>query len=234
MDGQETKNEGYSQSEEKSLAIAFHDSLKENAFSCCCDLAEVGIDAIMNDGILKEVPLLSTVIGFYKIGSGIKERHTIKKLSVFLGEIGKGIVDEQKLLEYQRKFQDDEKKRTKEIERLLVLIDRYTDYDKPKSLAKLYMAYLRERLSWDELVKYAEVLDRFLPNDFEQLSKGNQHGIHCSEASDSLLRLVSLGLMVEHSIGSNVVDSTLIMADPEIKDYDVSIFGNKLVEILNT
>lgn len=148
--------------EEKSLSIAFADSLTEESISCVSDYLEIGLDAVMDDGILKDIPIVSTAIALYKIGSSIKERHNLKKLLVFLNELNNGILDEQKRKEYQQKFQSNEKFRNQEIEYLLVLIDRYISYDKPQLLAKLYLAYLDGIIIWEELTMYAEVVDRLL------------------------------------------------------------------------
>ena len=65
---------------EKSLSISFADSLTDNAISCISNYAEIGLDAVMDDGILKDIPIVSTAIAIYKIGSSIKERHNLKKL----------------------------------------------------------------------------------------------------------------------------------------------------------
>ena len=51
--------------------------------------------------------------------------------------------------------------RNQELEYIMVLIDHYISYDKPDMLAKLYLAYFREDILWQEL--YAEVIDQFLP-----------------------------------------------------------------------
>ena len=123
---------------ENSLSVAVGDSLKEESIACINDLAEVGLDAIMDDGILKDIPILSTAVAVYKIGSSIKERNNLKKLIIFLNALNHGILNEQKRNEYQQKFKSNEKFRNQEIEYLLVLIDRYISYDKPQLLAKLY------------------------------------------------------------------------------------------------
>ncbi len=81
---------------EKSLSIAFGDSLKEESLSCIGDLVEAGLDAFMKEGLLKEIPIISTAISLYKIGDNILERYNYKKLVVFLNEINNGIVDNQK------------------------------------------------------------------------------------------------------------------------------------------
>ena len=95
---------------EKSLSISFADSLAEESIACISGYAEIGLDAVMEDGILKDIPIISTAISLYKIGSSIKERHDLKKLLIFLNEINNGIIDEEKRQEYQNKFQSNEKR----------------------------------------------------------------------------------------------------------------------------
>ena len=102
-------------------------------------------------------------------------------------------------------------------------------------LAKLYLAYLDGTLLWSELTKYAEVIDRFLVGDLKELQKGAQYDVHYQNASDALLRLASLGLIVEHSKGINF-DNTcgnLSLPDFQQKDYEITMFGDKLIAILS-
>ena len=220
--------------EEKSLSIAFADSLKEESIACIGEYAEIGLDAVMEDGVLRDIPIVSTAIALYKIGNSIKERYNLKKLLVFLNEINNGIVDEEKRADYQQKFQSNEKFRNQEIEYLLVLIDRYINYDKPRMLAKLYLAYLNDIIDWQELTVYAEVVDRFLPGDLQELQNGSQYNVHYQKASDSLLRLVAMGFMVEHLKGANFDNTcgSLSLPDLQQKDYEITVFGRKLIEIL--
>ena len=48
--------------QEKSLSVSFGESLKENATGIVSDFAELGLDAVMEDGILKDVPIVSTAV----------------------------------------------------------------------------------------------------------------------------------------------------------------------------
>lgn len=221
--------------EEKSLSIAFADSLKEESIACIGEYAEIGLDAIKEDGVLKDIPIVSTAIALYKIGNSIKERHNLKKLLIFLNEINNGIADEEKRKDYQYKFQNNDNFRNREIEYLLVLIDRYISYDKPKMLAKLYLSYLDGTISWEELTKYAEIIDRLLSGDFQELQNGSQYDVNYKKVSDALLRLVSLGLVVEHSKGVrfNNTCGSLSLPDLQEKDYEITAFGKKMIEILS-
>lgn len=228
---------------EKSLSIAFADSLKDETMSCISEYAEFGLDAVMEDGILKDIPIVSTAIALYKIGSSIKERHNLKKLLVFLNELNNGILDEQKRKEYQHKFQSNEKFRNQEIEYLLVLIDRYISYDKPQMLAKLYLAYLDGTIIWEELTMYAEVIDRFLPLDCKFLtSESEAYTTYRNIGVEPILRLVALGLMVEESSNSLWIDdgrggfavttASMERAKSKEKRYKKTEFGEKLATIL--
>lgn len=222
--------------QEKSLSIAFGNSLKEETIACISEYTEIGLDAVMEDGILKDIPIVSTAIALYKIGSSIKERHNLKKLLVFLNEINNGIVDEQKRKEYQQKFQSEKKFRDREIEYLLVLIDRYISYDKPKMLAKLYSSYLRNEIDWVVFSKYAEIVDRFLPDDQEYfLRERALYRTISHPIPDSFIRLSAFGLFQEYMTDISVPTTlgTITIPAKQEKTYKLTEFGEKLQDILN-
>ena len=73
---------------------------KSGASTLLPDITEFALDAVTNDGLLKDFPIVSTVVSIYKIGRTLKERSYIKKLMAFLIEIDKGNVDEEKRNEY--------------------------------------------------------------------------------------------------------------------------------------
>lgn len=219
---------------EKNLSIAFADSLKDEAMSCIGEYAEIGLDAVMEDGILKNIPIVSTAIALYKIGSSIKERHNLKKLLVFLNELNNGILDEKKRKEYQQKFQSNEKFRNQEIEYLLVLIDRYISLDKPKILSKLYLSYLDEKIIWNEFVMYATVIDQLFVVDIDLLCSVDLGMIdQDNDHIDSVLRLLSVGI-VSQNVGTQTEhdESTGTLSINDKKGYTFSKFGQKFKNII--
>lgn len=233
--------------DKKSLSVAFGDSLKEESISCIGDLVEVGLDAITADGILKDIPLISTAVAIYKIRDSILERYNMKKLIAFLNEINNGIADEQKREKYQQKFQNNEKFRNQEIEYLLILINRYISYEKPVILAKLYCAYLDERITWREMVAYSETIDLLLTGDIDVLKQQDVAKeisiLNRTLGNESFLRLVSVGLLCEKFDKSGLVEdgqggyamtwNALQKSQKEEKTYVFTEYGAKLVKILN-
>lgn len=228
---------------EKSLSGSFGESLKENSIDIVSDYIELGLDSVLEDGLLKDVPIASTVVALYKIGNSFKERHNLKKLYIFINEINKGIVNEDKLHEYKEKFQANDKYRNQEIEYLLVLLDRYVNYDKPQMLAKLYLAYLDGFIVWEELTMYAEVIDRFLLLDRNTLVSNSEEFItYHNIGAESILRLVALGLLAEESNNSlfeessrggfAVTTSSMSRMKSKERKYKRTEFGQKLAMIL--
>jgi len=53
------------------------------------DLAEIPIDSKIPDKLLKEIPILRTILGIFSVGKSIKEFLFTKKLSIFLTELYK-------------------------------------------------------------------------------------------------------------------------------------------------
>ena len=95
--------------EEQSLALSFGESLTEEVSSIAVEYAELSIDALAEDGLFKDVPIVSTAMAIYRIGKSIRERHHVAKLISFINEINKGILDEQTRQKYKEKFTSNEK-----------------------------------------------------------------------------------------------------------------------------
>ena len=186
--------------DKENLVVSLEDSLTENLFDTVADLTEVGLDAVMDDGVLKEIPLLSTVAGIYKIGHTIKERHTIKQLALFVTELNKGCVDKNKKNRIIEKLNGNQQQSKQEIEYILVVLDSYLEYEKPKMLAKLYMAYLEQRIDWTQFSMYAALLKTLLLQDIKLLTSHNfkESPLVCMQMeSAGWLRLLSAGFVYE-------------------------------------
>lgn len=229
--------------ENNSIAISFGNSLCGDIAGCIQEYAEIGLDAITEDGMLKDIPIVSTAVALYKIGNTIRDRHNLKKLIAFLNGINIGICDENERLNYINEFCSNAKQRNQELEYILVLIDRYISYDKPQMLSKLYLAYLRRLINWPQFTMYAEIVDRFLPGDCINFLSDNEEILTYNNIGNEVfLRLVALGLMVEKSSNSLFVNDgrggfaitaeSMNKFHQEEKVYIRTDFGKTLREIL--
>lgn len=229
--------------DEQSLALSFSNSIAEDISGIVEDYAELGLDALVEDGIFKDIPIVSTAVAIYRIGNSIRERHHVAKLVSFLNEINKRIADEEKRQSYRGKFASNEKFRNQELEYILILIDRYISFDKPQMLAKLYLAYLDGRIIWEEFTMYAEVVDRFLLLDCNTLvSDSEKIIVPRNVGGEAVLRLVALGLMTDITETSAFIRGNngniglsmegLKKATSRNRTYKRTEFGEKLADIL--
>ncbi len=217
------------------LTTSFSQSINENAQSILSEVAEIGIDSILDEGLLKEIPLVSTVISLYKIGTNIHERHYLKKLYVFIEEINNHTANDEEREFYKERIKS---RPNKELEYILILIDRYLDYYKPRILAALYMSYLDYKISRDLFTEYAEIIDRLLMSDFVSLCEFMFHGgINSEEKKNdiaSVLRLQSVGLV--ENIGGipvTIVGGNETAGPSAAFDYKTTDFGKCFISLLN-
>ena len=215
------------------LSLSFSNSLQDGAIECLSDILEVKLDSMLEDGILKDIPFISTAISIYRIGHTIHDRHYLKKLAIFIDQINRGIQDETVRQAYIERFQKNQKSCNQELEYVLILVDRYVGYDKPQMLAKLFLSFLNKEIAWTEFSVYTEVIDRFLPRDAELLCTDLPLRINREkEQADSAARLVSLGLMSERMEWGRFSGGTLDISRETDKRYQMTKFGNKLASIL--
>ncbi len=231
-------------SEDYSLVESFDNSISENIEDIALDVFEMGIDTMLDDEVFKNVPFLSVVYGAYKIGRTVKERHYVKQLANFIYNFNIGIIDTQMRDRIKAKLNKDKKTSKKELEYILLIIDSFISKDNSAMIAKLYLAYSEQKITWLEFTKYAEAIRRFFPGDYEALKSNWKYDIYENRNSDDIFRLVGLGLVAEanwmnsyrHTPNPYVEKSALIIPDnkndEKNKTFIRTEFGSKLVDIL--
>ena len=66
---------------QKGLSESFIKSIGNDGVNLINSLLEAGLDSIMEDGILKDIPFVSTAVALYKIGNTIIDRHIKENIS---------------------------------------------------------------------------------------------------------------------------------------------------------
>lgn len=180
------------------LVPQFKDSLFQNIEDIGEDYVEIGIDSIMTNEILKEIPIVKTIFSGSKIVSTVYERNMIKNLYIFIKELNAGNIDENKKKKYQDKINSNSQIAEKELGRILILLNQYVDNEKAVILAKLFKSYINEILSWNEFCEYSEIVNRMFIQDIVLLERiRNQNIDLMSNKADEFRveRLYSLGLI---------------------------------------
>jgi len=123
------------------------------------DFAELAIDGLLIDGILKEIPIISTVRNIWKTTVTINNALLVRKIISFLHEFDKTKLAEREA--FLHKLEGDPQYKQKVGESIIALLDRLDDHiEKPIIIAKLFSSYIREEISYSSFLWLATAVER--------------------------------------------------------------------------
>lgn len=136
--------------------------LSSEAANLAQDYSEIALDSILKDGVLKDLPIIGTVLGLYKMGYSIKERHTIKKILTFLNCMNDISGDE------KEKFVErlnDEDKNGELFEKLLITLDRLDETIKAEMIGNLFRMYIMDVFDRQMFLRCSNIVERAFVSD---------------------------------------------------------------------
>lgn len=121
------------------------------------EIGEVALDELLADGLLREVPVLSSLVGLTKAGVQIANYLLIRKILRFLYHLED--VSEEKRTQFV-----DQLRRSgtlKQVgEQLLLLLHRLDDMQKPELVGRVFRAYLEGRIDHRTYRRLCTAVDR--------------------------------------------------------------------------
>ncbi len=135
------------------------------------DLLEVALDHILDESIIKDIPIVRTIVGIYKATASIRDRALVKKLVNFLSSLS--AVSQEVRQQFRARMNVDEKFKCKVGEKLLLIIERLDDMGKPSLVALAFQAYMEEYIDFDMFQRLACAIDKsFYPDLMSLKSSG--------------------------------------------------------------
>ena len=221
---------------EYELVDSWSESLiRSDVESIITNISEVCLDAVLEDGIVKDITFISSIVSLYKIGHTLKERWYVKKLIVFLDGIRKGIADESERQQYLGRIAKNKKVFQKELEYVLMLLDRINSEIKVQYITKLYLAFIKGVIDWAQFLHFSEVVDRILSGDAEFLRNNSLEDTNRDKLADcAMLRLQGLGLVKPvFKAGAYDINGNVIATMNQDK-YDLTAFGRLFAKVVLT
>lgn len=176
---------------------SFKDSLFSSSIDTLGDIAEFGIDSLLNEGLFKEFPIVGLLIGVTKTAQNIHDRNLLRQTLNFIKQFNAGNIDEEKLKKYRYEISINSKKEEEELGRLLIILNNIIDLQKSTMLANLFRNYINEKINWFEFCEFSEIVRMLFISDIEYLKK-----IYAGKIKDTtnislypIDRLSSLGLI---------------------------------------
>lgn len=188
---------------EKGLVRSFIDSiLTPEGRDTLVDWAELGLDNLLTNEALRELPLVKTVLGVAKGTLGLRDRFLVQKVGRFLISLGE--VEEEEKQKFLQRLSESERYRTKVMDHLLLLIDRLDDADKANIIGELFKATIREEIAIDTFLKLSAIVETAYISDLQAfmsvpIDDLNYFGFLKSNAMtpEVMKQLASLGLLSE-------------------------------------
>lgn len=150
---------------EISLSMAMKDTISSEHLSLVGDIGEVVLDTTLNDGILKDIPVISTIVGTGKLVANVRDYLFVNKLISFLYPIkDTSASDRIKAIE---QWENDSKYKVRVGETLLGMIDRCDSRLKADWLSRLFYELVLKRQMSDLFMRAEKILSAISVMDMQ-------------------------------------------------------------------
>lgn len=155
---------------------------------------EIGVDALLDSGALKEIPLVNTVMGIFNVAGTVRDQLLATKLLRFLSQLSE--VPQEERTAMVDKLNESTQFAGRAGAAVIEILDRMESEKKPELAARCFAAYARDEISFEELRRILLALERIPSFDIEKLGIFSKAPIEDSQkmGEELLLSFVNAGL----------------------------------------
>lgn len=182
----------------KNIDVSFSEAIRNSDLKeVTIDFAENFMDSIMNEGLVKEIPIIGTLIGVGNLAISLKDRLFLKKILHFLSGINHiSIEQRQNLID---EINESHKEKVKVGEKLIYILDKCDDHITAKYIAQLFCAFIDKRISYSDFLKGSRIIQNLLLADLEYFLRANKSEFHFTARAEEiphedLLPLINVGI----------------------------------------
>lgn len=209
---------------ENGLTDNFEKEIFNTTFNLSQNYAEIAIDTLISDYALKEIPIIKSLVSFYKIQSSIVARHNVKKILIFLNEFHTNEIEPKKLEEFKQKLNNNYKFKNRVFETLLLLNEKFIDTKKSQVLAHLFKALIEKKLTWEEFFNLSYILNNLNPSGYKFLKKSSDKSAHIKMKMNEIMEgeavLISCGIGLKF-------ENDFVLTKTGIKLYELGFEPSK-------
>jgi hypothetical protein len=132
------------------------------------ELGEFEIGALLDEDVLKEIPIIKSVIACRKTWAAIQDQLFLRKVANFLRACPKFTqVEKENFLDKHLKNPKDAKHLGNTI---VLVLDKFDDFDKPAMYTKLFAAHVRVRIDYDNFRRLGAAINSAFVGDLKRIS----------------------------------------------------------------
>lgn len=149
---------------DEDIAVDLINSIATDKFgSIGRDLGEVALDSLLKEGVLRDIPVLNTILALYQAGVEIHHQLFVRKIINFLKELSS--VSPEK----RQKFVKEIEEKREFGETILLLIQRADSLQKPAILGRLLSHHILGNISRQFVTRLSFMVDRVYISDLNYL-----------------------------------------------------------------
>ncbi|MDV2360925.1 hypothetical protein [Vibrio cholerae] len=158
------------------LSKSLEDSLKKDDLSnLAIDLGEVGIDAILEGGVLRDIPILSTIVSSINVIGSVRDALFTKKLISFLSELSDVSVEQRRSM--IESIDNSNEYKIKVGEKLIYIIEKAEDHYASKIIAMFFSEFLSGKITYNQFLKISRIIDSMFIDDFLEFASDSSEPI---------------------------------------------------------
>lgn len=208
------------------------------------EAAEISIDSLLESEVLKNIPIVKTVLGLAKVSLAIRDKYLLKKLFVFIEALNQGNAKPEEIEKRRKAAENNEEWISKEVELITIHLDRLDELEKAQITSAFYSEYINQDISWIQYREYLAIVERVFFQDFIQLLDIYDSVIQYEKVEEYIKAGFDGGVVgkkisklnCDRLIAVGLVQSkiTNLMYNSKIKeDYDLTELGLKFAEVVN-
>ncbi|MDY5021403.1 MAG: hypothetical protein SPE99_03265 [Blautia sp.] len=216
------------------LVPSLRETIFEPTYEITSEYLEMGIDTLFDNEVLRNIPLVSTLSAFCKVGYNLHERYLIKQTIAFIKGFSEGTIPQDKLEKHRVKLESNPKETEKELGRILIILGSQIESNQSQVLGSFYKAYISGAISWQKFCELSEANRRMFIGDYRVLcDTAKNNGLKINDRKlYQIDRLISLGLLQnQNRLGSSIV-ALFETGSKQTKDIIVTSFGKTFYQHL--
>lgn len=148
---------------------AFRDTICNTAVDSLADVAEIGLDSLLADGFIKDIPAIGFLVRMGQGITSIKNVIVAKRILVFVQQVRTNSISDGALQNHIKELDNDPEKFNQELETILDYIDKQVGYIKAKILGNFYHSFLDRKISWEDFILLADIVGAISTADIDTL-----------------------------------------------------------------
>ena len=126
------------------------------------EMGEIAIDSVIKEGVLRDIPIIGSLVSLWNAQASVKEHLYLKKLLAFLSQLSKSSMDERNVF-VERTLKTDKRKQ-QFGEAILHLIEHANTSEKTDLYGRFFLAHIKGEYEYEEVMKICSLIDSsFLP-----------------------------------------------------------------------